>query len=215
MALPWIGWGRATAGRCSNTRPVVSKFNAWRYAQPVSEFPAEQLETERLLLRIPRMSDAREIFASYAADPVVSRYMLWEPHGDMSETHLFVASIIHSWRSADEERPWVIIRQQDNALLGMVSATVTGHMVEIGYVLGRAFWNQGYTTEALQVVVDSALADPRIYRLSATVAPENPASARVLEKTGFKREATLARYHIFPALGPEPRDTWLYSNTRP
>ena len=47
------------------------------------------LETEDLVLRRPVMSDVKDIF-SYASDPEVARYVLWEPHRNLSETRSFV-----------------------------------------------------------------------------------------------------------------------------
>ena len=181
----------------------------------MNAFPPEHLVAERLTLRLPRMSDAKSIYRSYTTDPSVSRYMLWHPHADIHETRLFLASCIHSWHVGEGERPWMIVRQSDESVLGMLGATVEGHMVELGYVLSAGCWGEGFATEAVRAVSDAALDDPSIFRLSATVAPQNQASARVLEKSGFALEATLSRYHIFPNLGPEPRDTLLYARTRP
>jgi hypothetical protein len=54
----------------------------------------ETFETPRLLARLPVPSDAARIFASYATRPEVSRYMLWQPHLELSTTEAFVSECI-------------------------------------------------------------------------------------------------------------------------
>jgi len=78
-------------------------------------------------------------------------------------------------------------------------------------VLARDAWRRGYATEALRAVV--TLAGPLgVRRLYALCHPEHQASARVLEKCGFSREATLHRHTVFPNLAPdEPGDVLCYA----
>jgi RimJ/RimL family protein N-acetyltransferase len=64
---------------------------------------------------------------------------------------------------------------------------------EIGYWLGEAFWGRGIMTAAVRETTRVSLAEPDLYRLFATVFPWNPASMRVLEKCGYRREGILER----------------------
>ena len=64
---------------------------------------------------------------------------------------------------------------------------------ELGYWLGEEFWGQGIMTEAVAAFRDFALREYNLTRLEATVFVGNDASAKVLEKTEFVREATLRR----------------------
>jgi RimJ/RimL family protein N-acetyltransferase len=70
------------------------------------------------------------------------------------------------------------------------------HSVEVGYWLGESCWGRGIMTAALRAVTHHALAQPDIYRVFATVFPWNPASMRVLEKAGYRREGVLVRSAI-------------------
>ena len=54
----------------------------------------EQLETERLVLRKPRLDDARDIFEGWAKDREVTRYLTWRPHQRIEETRTFVQSCL-------------------------------------------------------------------------------------------------------------------------
>jgi ribosomal-protein-alanine N-acetyltransferase len=62
---------------------------------------------------------------------------------------------------------------------------------EIGYWIGEPFWGRGIVTEAVKAVVPVAFERFDIARIQAGVLGCNPASARVLEKCGFVREAVL------------------------
>ena len=46
----------------------------------------EQIETERLVLRKPRMDDAPAIFNGWAQDHEVGRYLTWRPHQRREQT---------------------------------------------------------------------------------------------------------------------------------
>lgn len=66
------------------------------------------------------------------------------------------------------------------------------HTLEIGFWIGRAHWGRGIVSEAVPVIVEHAFATwPDVVRIQAEVFAWNPASARVLEKCGFLREARL------------------------
>ena len=47
-----------------------------------------RIETERLVLRVPRVEDAQAIF-EYASDPVVTRYLSWRTHTSVADTIAF------------------------------------------------------------------------------------------------------------------------------
>lgn len=59
---------------------------------------------------------------------------------------------------------------------------------EIGYWLGRAFWNRGIVTEAVQAVTEFAFRELDLLRVQTGIFEWNPASMRVLEKCGYVRE---------------------------
>lgn len=65
------------------------------------------------------------------------------------------------------------------------------HSAEVGYWLGVAHWGRGIVAAALRVVVPVAMAHYRLHRVHAGVYSSNPASMRVLEKAGFRRDAVL------------------------
>lgn len=64
----------------------------------------------------------------------------------------------------------------------------------VGFNISPEYWNKGYCTEALILVIKYALIDLGINRLEATCKIDNIASLRVMEKAGMKYEGTLRQY---------------------
>ncbi|MCC6625350.1 MAG: GNAT family N-acetyltransferase [Deltaproteobacteria bacterium] len=181
------------------------------------------ITTARLVLRAPRPADdAPALVENWASDPEVTRYLLWMTYspGDVASAELFLGLCADNWASGVGHRPWAICeRLADGASgspIGMIGVTPGSapHSLEVGYVLGRAWWGKGYTTEAVVAVVDALFALGSIWRVYAPTHADNRASQRVLEKAGFTREGTLRRLLVFPRFGPEPQDCALFSFTR-
>jgi RimJ/RimL family protein N-acetyltransferase len=80
-------------------------------------------------------------------------------------------------------------------LVGVISLTpgrdVNRYSAEVGYFVGEQYWNRGYATEALMLVVNFAQYRHGFKRLFAKVFDFNLASMRVLEKAGFKKEGIM------------------------
>jgi len=171
------------------------------------------MDTHNLLLRTPRMEDAGPIFERYAQDPEVSRYLIWRPHENLETTKQFLTRCLDVWQTGSAF-PWVLVEKKSNILIGMIEACIHDCRLELGYVLARPYWNQGYATEAVRAVHDWAIAQPTIYRVWAVCDFENLASARVLEKVGMQKEGLLRRWMVHPNISNEPRDCWCYSKTK-
>ncbi|GHT38330.1 N-acetyltransferase [Bacteroidia bacterium] len=65
-------------------------------------------------------------------------------------------------------------------------ADVERFSAELGYWLGEPFWNKGIMTAAVIRLADYLFEHTNIVRLFASVFDHNQASARVLEKAGFR-----------------------------
>ena len=174
----------------------------------------ERIETERMILRMPRRDDADAIFARYASDPEVTRYMGFTRHASLQVTHEFLDRSERDW-----ERDGVgvfLAESRDGAtLLGSTGLHLEApYRAMTGYILAKDAWGKGYATEALNAM--AALArDLGIVRLYAMTHPENVPSWRVLEKGGFMREGLLRRCFVFPNIDPKPVDVYCYARIFP
>ncbi len=175
--------------------------------------PPERLFTPRLTLRKPLREDAPRIFGTYAQDPDVTRYLAWRSHKSINETITFLELCLRNWEG-EHEFSWTIESRGSNELMGMIGIRVEQTGVNVGYVLAARFWNQGFMSEAVQAVVDWALAQESVFRVWAVCDTENCASARVMEKAGMQREGTLRRWAVLPNIGNEPRDCFCYSRVK-
>lgn len=159
------------------------------------------LLTPRLSLAPLRAADAEEMFQNWAGDEAVARFMRWPAHKDSLETFQLLAAWECLYSNPDYYN-WGIRRRSDGALIGNISVVLGEHQVpeewstpgldfsvgvwEPGYCLGRAFWGQGYATEALAAVRDFWFDEVGGAWLGCCHAVENPASGRVMEKAGWR-----------------------------
>jgi ribosomal-protein-alanine N-acetyltransferase len=171
----------------------------------------ERVETTRLRLRKPAAADAEAIFARYASDPEVTRFLSWARHRSLDETRAFLEFSEAEW-ARWPAGPYLVESREDGALLGGTGfGFETPSRASTGYVLAKDAWGRGYATEALRAIVSLAR-DMGIRRLYALCHPDHAASWRVLEKCGFCREGILRRHSEFPNLSPEePCDALCYA----
>ena len=175
--------------------------------------PPAEIRTPTLRLRFPVASDASSIYASYATDDAVTRYLMWTPHRTLETVEEFINDRIQKIETG-EDFTWAITLQGQDHVIGMIGALVRDHKVDIGYVLAREYCNRGYMTEAISSIASWMLDQPSIFRVWAVCDRENMGSARALEKSGFIREGVLRRWIVHPNRSNEPSDCFVYSRTR-
>jgi RimJ/RimL family protein N-acetyltransferase len=159
------------------------------------------LETERLLLRLPRPTDL-DAFCRAFCDPEVARYL--GPGG--TPTREQVAASIERYLRAwelDGFGHFAVERLADRQVIGRVgllawnSRTWThgdlaevGEPVEleVGWVIARADWGHGYATEAAAAVRDWTFRELQPPRVISLIHPDNVRSQRVAEKLGERYE---------------------------
>lgn len=177
----------------------------------MSARPPERLETERLVLRVPTLADAPAMFANYASDPEVTKYLTWEPHASV-EVSEFVLNMLTGFWDSGPAYPWSITI--DDEIVGMIEARIDAPRVELAWVLSRKLWGEGLMSEAANAVLEWCLSQPEIWRVEAYVDVDNPASSRVMEKIGMTQDGRLDRWGYHPNVSDEPRDVLLFSRTR-
>jgi ribosomal-protein-alanine N-acetyltransferase len=86
---------------------------------------------------------------------------------------------------------WAVTERDSGSVLGdagLVHWAHRGPEVELAYRLGKAHWGRGYATEAARAWVEAGLGELGLGRIVAVTYPDNIASRRVLEKSGFRFE---------------------------
>jgi len=172
--------------------------------------PPEIIETERLILRKPRMDDAPAVFSGWVQDPEVTHFLTWRPHENIGQTESMLATAIIEWEG-DKRFPFMVTLKESGDVIGMIDVHIENHKVAIGYVMNRTYQGNGYMTESARAMIEWAFGQPSIYRVYATTDVENIASRRVMEKAGMQREGILRRYVVQPNISDEPRDSYMYA----
>lgn len=150
------------------------------------------LETPRLLLRKMRLDDAAEMF-EYASDPQVSQYTTWTTHQTLEDSKKFLHSVVARYETEDA-LDWGIVCKVNQKFIGSCGIIIQSEVdrrAEIGYALSRAYWGQGYITEAAQALLKFGFISLNLNRIEALCKVENLASARVMEKIGMTFEGVL------------------------
>ncbi|ABK62230.1 MULTISPECIES: GNAT family N-acetyltransferase [Clostridium] len=153
------------------------------------------LETERLILRKFEEDDAMDMYENWASDTEVTKYLTWETHRNVEDSKEIINLWIKDYHNK-EVYQWAIQLKDSNEIIGSISLlNVDDHNenCELGYCIGRLFWNKGLVTEAALAVIEFAFNDVGFKRIAARHDIDNPASGRVMEKCGLKYEGTLRK----------------------
>lgn len=158
------------------------------------------LETERLRLRRLRVDDAQAMFEHWASDPEVTRYLTWEPYKEVAACEAFLAEQVAAYHAKDFYL-WGLELDNLGQLIGTMGVVAQqGEKATIGYCIGRAWWRQGLTQEALQAMLSFLFDTVGFQHLQAQYEPRNIASAKVLAKAGFAIEG-----EVWRTIGPDSR----------
>jgi RimJ/RimL family protein N-acetyltransferase len=167
-------------------------------------------ETDRLIVRPPRLDDAPALFRNYTQDAEVTKYLTWEPHERIEQTREWLEYCVSKEGDPDSLMLTLCEKESDEAI-GMLEFRIDGFRAEFGYVLAKRFWGRGLMTEAMRPALAHVFDLPRVYRIWAVHDVDNPASGKVMQKLGLIFEGVLRRFTIHPNVSAEPRDVRLYS----
>lgn len=178
------------------------------------------LDTARLRLRPVGPGDVAALYAVFS-DPVVMRYWSTPPWTDVAQAEAMVREEAAGAVEGTSVRLAVLLRaatdgaatgepggrdgavvgdgRPDPALIGTVSVFQLdrgSRRAELGYALRRSAWGHGYAREAVAAVIGHTFGTLGLNRLEADIDPRNEASARLLERLGFRREGLLRQRWI-------------------
>jgi RimJ/RimL family protein N-acetyltransferase len=154
------------------------------------------LRTERLILRPFALSDAADI-QRLAGE--------WEiADTTLNISHPYEDGMAEEWIATHKPRfeegklcNFAITLRDSGDLVGAMGLVITRRFdhAELGYWTGKPYWGKGYCTEAARAVIDYGFTHLDLHRIHASHMTRNPASGRVMENIGMKREGVL-RGHV-------------------
>jgi RimJ/RimL family protein N-acetyltransferase len=152
-----------------------------RYAK----IPWTILETQRLKLREITVKDVDFLYEIYK-DPSISKFTnnLYE---DKSEEIAYTKNYIEKVYPFYGFGMWVVIEKESGRVIGRAGFNFRDDYagLELGYIIGEKFQNQGYATEICKAILEYALLELQVQEIRALSHPENLASIRVCEKIGM------------------------------
>jgi [ribosomal protein S5]-alanine N-acetyltransferase len=158
----------------------------------MTDFSQLVLPTARLILRPLVPGDAPAVYAMHA-DPVTLRYWSTPPWSDPALADELIARDLAAMAAGDYIRLG-LERQSDGRLIGLCTLFafyLPSRRCEIGYILHRDTWGQGYMHEALLALLDYGFGVLDLNRVEADIDPRNTSSRRTLDRLGFVAEGLL------------------------
>jgi RimJ/RimL family protein N-acetyltransferase len=155
------------------------------------------LETERLILRPLHPADAPQM-VELASDFDVAAGVLSLPHPyALGDAEQFIARVQPATTS-DADHVFALTLKPDGRWIGVIGLHEARayRRAELGYWLGKPYWNHGYASEAARRLVRYGFEELGLNRVHAACYASNRGSARVMEKAGMTFEGTLRQHYI-------------------
>lgn len=155
-----------------------------------------RIDTENLILRKFKLSDAEAMYKNWASDSEVTKFLTWNPVNSVEVSK----SIIEGW--VDEYKnnniyQWAIVPKNNGdepiGAISIVRQDEEVSMVQVGYCIGRQWWNRGITSEALSALIKFFVNEVKVNRIEARFDPRNLNSGKVMMKCGMKYEGTMRK----------------------
>ncbi|MFE9201906.1 GNAT family N-acetyltransferase [Micromonospora sp. NPDC007230] len=150
------------------------------------------IRTDRLLLRQYRVDDVDALLAYYG-DPLVARYVPWEP---WSREHAAeqVAKRINRLGVTGIDSALALVVEHKGEVVGDVvlwPADETLSRGEMGWIFHPSMSGRGFATEAVRALIGVAFEHCGMHRVIARLDARNEASARLCQRVGMVQEAHL------------------------
>jgi ribosomal-protein-alanine N-acetyltransferase len=153
------------------------------------------IRTERLTLRPFRLEDAGEV-RSLAGSRAIADTTARVPHPyeeGMAEEWIRTHGRLFRAKKAVI---YAITRTDTGRLVGAIGLELhmANERAEIGYWIGRRYWNRGYATESAEAMLMYGFTELGLNRIYAHHFRRNPSSGKVMQKIGMKREGLLRKH---------------------
>lgn len=153
--------------------------------------PFPELTTDRFVLRRFTEEDTAEMYY-FRSDPIILQYLDKDPCPSLEEAKAFINRIN---KEIDENNSilWAIAFKDNPATsIGSIcywQLMKAHHRAEMGYLVAPAYWSKGVMKEVMPVVLEYGFRQMGLHSVEARLNPGNKASAAVLERAGFSKEA--------------------------
>ncbi|MGG0718738.1 GNAT family N-acetyltransferase [Robertmurraya massiliosenegalensis] len=155
------------------------------------------IETERLLLRLLKKSDAENVLL------LCDNYNIFK--STLNLPYPYTLDCALTW-IANHEQNFEVDKMYEYAITDKMNGQLYGAIAlsnhhqhkngELAYWIGEPFWGNGYATEAAGAMIEFAFKVKDFHRVYARYFGSNPASGKIMKKCGMVYEGTL-KDHVF------------------
>ncbi len=152
------------------------------------------IETNRLILRQFTMDDAPAMFRNWASDDAVTKHLTWPTHSSVAVSEMILADWTSHYPEPDFYNWAITVKKYGPEPIGSIAVVKINGKVDgatMGYCMGRAHWRKGIMAEALTAIIAFLFDEVGFNRVEADHDPDNPASGRVMEKSGMRHEGIM------------------------
>ncbi|WP_240647694.1 GNAT family N-acetyltransferase [Paenibacillus nanensis] len=155
-----------------------------------------KMQTSRLTLRLLKPGDA-EAMETLLQEKDIASTTLGIPHPYPSGAAASFIQLRQDAAAKGDGYSFAVLDSASSAFMGVIGLHINKNHnhAELGYWIGKPYWGYGYCTEAVKGVMDFAFRELKLNRLYAAALTRNPASYKVMEKSGMKHEGVF-RQHL-------------------
>src|SRR5262245_14537763 len=156
-----------------------------------------QIVSQRLTLRPVAASDLADLL-EVNGDPEVTGFLPYATWQSLADAAGWLTRM-EALATAGTGQQLVLVRSADRKILGtllLFKYEEGSRRLELGYALGRRYWNNGFMREAIRSTCSHLFASLAVRRIEAEVNPANVPSNKLLLRVGFVLEGTLRKRWI-------------------
>ena len=151
------------------------------------------IETDRLILRPLKAEDVDDILP-YHSDPDSIRYIPWDQRDRDFVIDWLTRAVTYLGIKEDQAGLLVaIVDKSSNKVIGQLNSAMTDRpnlTADVGYISNPEYRGHGFVHEALEALIDFLFLEEKVHRIIADIDIRNHDSIRVVERLGFRKEAT-------------------------
>ncbi|MDA9774076.1 GNAT family N-acetyltransferase [Saprospiraceae bacterium] len=162
------------------------------------ELPFKEIKTDRLILNMMKLSDARSVL-EIRSNPIVIKYLGQDPMPSIDAAVTWIKNGL-SDLELKKGINWAIRDPNSLKLIGLIGfwkLMETKNRAEIGYSLHPEYHRKGLMSEAITAVLDYGFDELKLHSIQAEIDPLNEASQAVLEKMKFRKEAHFTEDYLY------------------
>jgi RimJ/RimL family protein N-acetyltransferase len=151
------------------------------------------LETARLILRPLEAGDVDDILP-YHSDPESIRYIPWDQRDREFVVDWLTRAV--TYLGIKEGQPGLLlamVEKSSGKVIGQLNSAMVdaaNQTADVGYITNPDYRGQGFVNEALEALIEFLFTQEKVHRIIADIDIRNVDSIRVVERLGFRREAT-------------------------